>query len=216
MEQRTLQQNKALQNTHSICYIESMEAWKEIPGYSNYEVSTYGNVRAKEKYVRWKHHGKEGLAHKKAKLIKGTPRKMSPYTTYLQVGLTSNGVTRSLHIHRLVALAFIPNPNDKPQVNHIDGNGENNHATNLEWASVSENGIHAYRVLNRRVWSKGKSGENMPTSRPVLQLDLEGNLIKRWSCGLDAVRECNFESSGISRAAQGKIKTHRGYRWQYE
>ena len=134
----------------------------------------------------------------------------------MQVGLRNNKKTKIFHVHRLVALSFINNPENKPQVNHKDGDGTNNNISNLEWVTSSENTLHAYRVLGRKPWSKGVFGEKAPTSRPVLQKTLDGKLIKRWGCGLDAVREGGFESSSITRVCQGKYKTHKGFKWEYE
>jgi hypothetical protein len=68
---------------------------------------------------------------------------------YPHVTLWKNNKCYGFHVHRLVAMAFIPNPSDKPFVNHIDGNRENNHVSNLEWSTASENNQHAVDVLNR-------------------------------------------------------------------
>lgn len=208
---RTLQQNKA-----NMCYTVVMkEVWSTIKGFSNYQVSSLGNVRSKDRLVTWSHHGKSGLSKKTGKLLKKIPRKMSENLTYLQVSITENSKQRTVHVHRLVAEAFIPNPYKKPQVNHIDGNGTNNTVTNLEWVTVSENGQHAYKVLGRKAWHKGNTGEKTPTSKPILQISKNGEIVKRWSCGLDAVREGGFESSCISRCVKGINKYHKGYRWEY-
>ena len=105
---------------------------------------------------------------------------MSKFVSYGQVNLFDGKKQRCIHVHRLVANAFIPNKNKKPQVNHLDGDGMNNNANNLEWVTGSENSLHAYRTLGRSAWSKGIFGEKAPTSRPVLQKTIEGKLIKRW------------------------------------
>jgi len=100
-----------------------MEIWKEILNSNgNYEISNYGNIR-----------NKNGLM--KPQLDRG----------YLKVRLIINGVRKGYPIHRLVGLAFIPNPHNKKCINHIDGNKTNNNISNLEWVTHSENNIHAYK-----------------------------------------------------------------------
>lgn len=103
-----------------------MELWKDIDGYNGiYQVSTWGRVRS----VR-----------------NGEIRILSPYRNskgYLKIGLRRNGKTDKHRINRLVAKAFIPNPYDLPQVNHKDGNKENNSYTNLEWTTNEMNRKHA-------------------------------------------------------------------------
>ena len=101
-----------------------MELWKDIEGFDGYQISTWGNVR---------HHGKS----------------IKPYYNhkgYLKASLYKNGVNHKKRINRLVAQAFIPNPNNYPQVNHKDGNKENNSVTNLEWVTGEMNIEHANRL----------------------------------------------------------------------
>jgi len=208
---RTAQQNKAY-----MCYNGSMEEWIDIKDFNNYQVSSFGNIKSKARLVKWSHHNKSGFRLKKELTLKPILRKMNKYTTYCQITISNMGKTKSCYVHRLVATAFILNPDSKPQVNHKDGNGTNNNVDNLEWSTSSENALHAHNVLGRSVWHKGKYGEKTPTSKPIIQSTMNGILIKRWGCGLDAVREGNFDSSCISRACSGINKSHKGFRWQYE
>ena len=193
-----------------------MEEWRVIEEYPDYMVSNLGRVKSPARRRRWSHHGKEGFYITKEKILKPVPRKMTGFVSYAQYKLTNSGYSKTVHGHRLVAKAFIENIDKKPQVNHKDGNGLNNNVNNLEWVTGSENSIHASRVLGRKAWSKGIYGERAPTSRPVLQYDMDGNFIKRWGCGLDAVREGGFQSGGITRACNGENKTHKGFIWKYE
>ena len=202
-------------NCADTCYTSVM-IWKTITGYPDYEVSDTGQVRSKSRKTRWAHHGKSGLSQRKTKIIKQIPRRESQHLEYMQVSLYTNGIQKSINVHRIVAKEFVPNPDNKPQVNHKDGNGTNNHKNNLEWVTQSENTLHAYRVLGRRPSAEGKFGKEHPTSKKVIQMDIEGNTIKEWGCAFDAVREAGFDSGGISRAARGENKTHKGYRWKYE
>lgn len=100
--------------------MEDTEVWKQIEEYNNYEVSSFGNVRNKNA---------------------GRILKVSKKGRYSSVGLSSNK-PKTFSVHQLVARAFIPNPENKSQVNHKDKNGFNNNITNLEWATNKENYIH--------------------------------------------------------------------------
>ena len=106
-----------------------MEIWKEIEGYEGlYEISNYGNIKS---------------YHKNKCTILGH------YNTkkgYYRISLTKNRIRKPFLIHVLVAKAFIPNPENKSQVNHIDANKTNNHVINLEWNTQSENQKHARRL----------------------------------------------------------------------
>ena len=194
------------------------EIWKTVKGFGDYEVSSYGNVRVRDRHITQRVRGGSTATYfKKGRVLKGIPRKMSDNLTYIQYGLCNNKkkITKCFHVHRLVATAFIPNPENKPQVNHIDGNGENNNVSNLEWVTQSENMLHARNILKREVWQKGQYGKNTPTAKPVEQYDLDGNLIKKWDAAMDAVRAEGFLSGGIANACIGRTKHHHGYIWKY-
>lgn len=125
-----------------------IEVWKPILGYEGlYDISNYGNVRSYPKLVKC---GKSGHRMMGGKLL-NPGNQPSTYGNYKYVTLCDNRSQKHNYlVHRLVAQAFIPNPENKPQVNHIDGNPSNNRFTNLEWATNAENGKHAYEIgLNR-------------------------------------------------------------------
>ena len=103
-----------------------------------YQVSNYGNVKSLARQRR----NSKGLYMQKEKLLSLT----NTSTGYKKVELVKNGKKKSYKVHRLVAMAFIDNPENKPEVNHIDGNKINNHVDNLEWVTSSENSIHAYKT----------------------------------------------------------------------
>lgn len=105
----------------------SLEVWKKIKGFENYEVSAWGRVR---------NVNTKDILHQE-----------NHYKGYMRVDLyDEEGRRKHMKVHRLVATAFIPNPEGKPQVNHIDGNNRNNSYTNLEWATDEENKIAAARL----------------------------------------------------------------------
>jgi hypothetical protein len=128
-----------------------IEIWHPCVGFeTHYEVSNFGNVRSIERYANNGHNN--GLRKLPSKTLKPCLSKSG----YMLVSLSVDNIKSMQNVHRLVARAFTPNESNKPQVNHKDGNKLNNHVGNLEWVTVSENGIHAYRVLGIQAWNKGK------------------------------------------------------------
>lgn len=133
---------------------------------------------------------------------------------YSYVTLTVNRLAIKKKIHRLVAITFIPNPESKPQVNHIDGVKSNNHVSNLEWSTPGENQKHAFRIGLK----KGKSGSSNPSwIANVAQYDLSGNLIKTWDSLRQIMRETGFDKSPIAKHIRGdKNYTHAyGFKWAF-
>lgn len=116
------------------------EIWKPVVGYERfYLISSLGNLKSIARNAISPINGKKYF-------VKECLRKyaINPQTGYYTTSLAFNGKTLTVNIHRLVALTFIPNPENKKEVNHKDGNKLNNHVTNLEWATTRENSIHAW------------------------------------------------------------------------
>lgn len=117
-------------------------------------------------------------------------------------------------VHRLVAQEFIPNPEGKAQVNHIDGNKENNSAENLEWSTCKENIIHS--------WKSGLStvGENLRNNgkkygKKVTQYNRNGEFIKEYESISEAARQLNMLNPSIVNCLKGRAKSAGGYIWKY-
>ncbi len=114
-----------------------MEIWKDIVGYEEYyQISNYGNVKSKDRIVKSKNNS---FAKKK-----GRNKKAGVTNGYKVVLLSKENKEKGIGVHRLVAMHFIPNSENKHEVNHKDGDKLNNHYSNLEWATRSENGQHSY------------------------------------------------------------------------
>ena len=134
---------------------------------------------------------------------------------YMQYILYQNGKPRLKRINRLVAEAFIPNPENKPQVNHINGIKTDNRVENLEWASASENIKHSYNVLHRNPTWKNKFGRAHKSSKTVLQIK-EGNVIAEFYGCHEAARNLGLDESTISKCCLGKRNHVGGYQWKYK
>lgn len=122
------------------------EVWKPIEGYEGlYEVSNLGRIKSLRRDVAIPNPRLGTVGYRTY------PERIKPCVEnrhgYYQVTLSKEAKSRTLRVHRLVALAFIPNPDNKPYINHIDGNKKNNRVSNLEWCTASENNWHASLVL---------------------------------------------------------------------
>lgn len=150
-----------------------------------------------------------GQSGKVLKLHKGTGG-------YLQLNAWTNGKQKTYLVHRLVAELFIHNPENKPEVNHKDGDKLNNRVGNLEWVTRSENIVHGIDSgLIPSPW-EGKSGEAHPTSKAVLQLDAAGNLMNVYGSAREAARLSGVNYGTISNVLIGKGKTAGGFIWKYK
>ena len=126
--------------------------------------------------------------------------------------LCKNGIAKFKKVHRLVAESFIPNPENKPQINHIDGNKQNNNIYNLEWVSNRENMQHAFSTgLMANVYKPRNK-----IAKKVYQYDKNGKLIKIWNSTREIEKNSCYFHSAISACCLGKIKQAYGYVWTYE
>ena len=139
---------------------------------------------------------------------------------YLDVPLYKNGKQYRKFIHQLVAQAFISNPYNKPEVNHIDEDKTNNHVSNLEWMTHMENLNHGSRneragkAISKTNGDGRRKGLNNPRARAVVGFKIDGCGIKYYKY----IKECEkdgFIQSAIVQCCKGKIKSHKNYKWFY-
>ena len=161
------------------------EIWRDIEGYEGvYQISNKGRVKSlkcgKERILRPRDNG----------------------NGYLKVHLFKNTSFQSIYIHRLVAEAFIPNSQNKPQVNHKDENKKNNCVENLEWIACIDN--CNYGTRNERI------------SRKILQYSKSGEFIREWQSAAEVERVLGIDNSNITKCCKGKRKYAGSFIWRYK
>ena len=179
-----------------------MEVWKSIRGYENlYEVSSYGRVRSLRHLV--KQSGNNGTTFSRyynGKVI--TQRE--GIGGYIFVCLSNGASKKTMRVHKLVAEAFIPNPNNYPQINHKDENKSNNRVDNLEWCSPSYNCNYGTRI--DRIIAK--------TGKPVGQYDINGEFIQEFPSVSEASRTLGISFSSIASMANGRKRLKNGKEYE--
>ena len=177
------------------------EVWEPVIGYENeYLISNLGRLKSLPR---------KGTC-KQEKIIKLHKN----HKGYLVCNLTKNSKHSFKQIHRLVAETFIPNYYNLPQVNHKDGNKENNCINNLEWINNYDNMQHSIKTGLRDV-NKIINNLKKVNMKKVNQYDLEGNFIKTWNSMTDIQNELHIFNQNISKVCQGKRKQAGGFIWKY-
>lgn len=171
--------------------MENKEIWKDIEGFEGkYQISSMGRVKS----LNFKLTGKEQIMS----------LKVNKYG-YKQILLYKDKKYKTFLIHRLVAQAFIPNPENKPEIDHINTNKTDNRVENLRWATSKENKNNPITIEKYKNCS----------SIPVLQFTLDGELVRKWDSATQAERELGFIQSNISMCCSGKRKKTGNYKWHY-
>lgn len=188
------------------------EIWKDIKGYEGlYQVSNLGRVKSL---------GNGNSNRSKLKIMKTT----LSHKGYPMITLRKDDKSKTFSVHRLVAIHFIPNPDNLPQVNHIDEVKTNNRIDNLEWCTNEYNhnyGTRIERVRQKQIGNPkmktclGKFGKDHHTSKPIVQLTMDGKLVRIWFSAADAIRENGYDKSSVSSCCTGKRKTAYGYKWMH-
>ena len=177
--------------------------WKVIKDFESYEISDTGLIR-----------------RNKDQIIKPFDNK-----GYLRIRLYNNCKGKNFLVHRLVAIYFISNPENKDQVNHKDFNRTNNHIDNLEWVTSKENIKHAFdnkpelvETNRKRMTELGKSNgaiNSLKSRKSINQYDLQNNLINTYMSARDAARDLGISYKCISKCCLGNLKTYRGFQFKF-
>ena len=184
-----------------------IEVWKPVSGFENYQISNFGRI--KNTVFRNRH------------TIKLKERMLTPSQNgkgYMFVYLSKNGKPKMKTIHRLVAEAFIENPNSYPVINHKDGNKENNFVDNLEWCTVQYNAEHSHRLGLQKPSERQKAiiaqWDKENHSKPVSQYAKNGAWIKDWEQQKEAELTLGLCRGSISQCVNGRAKTAGGFIWK--
>lgn len=188
------------------------EIWKAIEGFEGlYEVSNIGNVRT--------------LNYKRTKNVSNLKQKTQDNRK--RVILCKNGVPKTYLVHRLVANAFIPNPEKKPCIDHIDGNPSNNNVENLRWCTQQENCSFPLAIKHKCEAMKGnnlgkhhseetKKKIGYAKSKQVYQYTLDNVLVNIWCSAKEASVKLKLSQSAITNCCRGESSTSNGYIWKYK
>ena len=171
------------------------EVWKDITNYEGlYQISNLGRIKSLKRYEK---------CGEKLRIRNERFLKQRKTMGYFYVILCKNGKSKTYRTHKLVAKEFVSNPLNFLQVNHIDGNKENNFANNLEWCTCKYNIQEAYRL-------------KLCKTKKIKQYDLKGNYIKTWESIASASKELGLDASAITKCCKKKRNKCGNYFWQYD
>lgn len=186
------------------------EIWKDVTRYEGrYKISNFGNLKSLDMVVKCR--------GGKSRLVSGSilKKRYAP-NGYIQYVLCKDGKKEYLYAHRLVAMAFIPNDNNKlNQINHIDENKHNNHVDNLEWCTQHYNNTYGTKI-ERQLRNTDYIEIGKKQSVPVNQFTKDGMLVRKWPSISEVKRVLKLSASDISCCCRNiKVKTVGGFKWEY-
>ena len=178
-----------------------MEEWRDIEGYEGlYQVSNLGRVRSLDHLVN------DGI---REYIRKGRVRILTKASTGYYIVTIHNRKSKNCLVHRLVAQAFIPNPDNLPDINHKDEDKTNNTVDNLEWCD---------KQYNNNYGTRKQRADDAQHKKSVLQCDMNGNIIREFMGVAEAARSIGKpdDATSISKCCRGKLKYAHGYTWKFK
>ena len=185
------------------------EKWKDIKDYEGlYEISNYSRIKSLERV------NSRGIILKE-KILKPYKDRVSRYS----IKLYKHGCKKGYFVHRLVGKEFIPNPYNKPEINHIEPVTKeicDNRICNLQWCTSKENSLWTIKCGNMYQPCLGKFGKDHHLSKPIIQLDLNNKFIKKWDNAREINRELGIDYRFVSRCCKHRCKTAHGFIFIFE
>jgi len=184
------------------------EEWKDVVGYEGYYiVSNYGRIATVRDSYKYTRNGKS--------FIKNCPQhicstSIAPTTSYERITFRANYKHDTQLVHRVVASAFIPNPNNYPNVDHIDDNPSNNIASNLQWCNQKINNSKEHHKLMISMANLGR----IDSKRKAIVALKDNELIKEYP-SISEIELDGHKRSAVQRILKGQLKTHHGLQWKY-
>jgi hypothetical protein len=182
------------------------EIWRDIEGWEgSHQISNFGRVKSLRRDILFSN----GEIHK----IKGKILKQRIKDGYYVINLAWNRTGfKTLRVHRLIGKAFIPNPYNKPEINHKNGIRNDNRLENIEWCTSSENKFHAFRVLGKK--HKGMRGAKNPKSKAIIQFSKDNIFIREYDTITEAAIQVGRNCTSICFALKDDWRTSGGYKWK--
>lgn len=187
------------------------EEWRDIKDFEGlYQISNYGRVKSLDRII----HASDRDIHRKNMIKKISKNNRGYYV----IALFNTNTFKRYLVHRLVAQAFIPNPDNKPEVNHITPVSKDlcdDRVCNLEWVTSKENSQRSI-ILGRASKPPTHFGKNHPKHKSIYQINKNGIIENHWNCIADACRTGEYERHSIISSCKDINKTYKGFKWFYE